>query len=103
MRGRVLGIQFQHFLISRDRLNLSVGIFLERNALSEKPRHIGRNGSDYGRRTGDDIVSGGEIEHELASDRFDYSALVAEGNAIPGAKGAGLEQWIFHSRSLLLH
>jgi hypothetical protein len=102
----VLGIQFQHPLVSRNRLSLGVGIFFERNALGEKPSDIGgnRSGLDQrGRSTGNNIVSGGEIEHELARDRLYQFALVAESNAMAGAENARLDQRILHPRSLFLH
>jgi hypothetical protein len=102
----VLGIEFQHPLVSRNRLSLRVGILFKCNALGEKPSDIRGNRlglNQPGRGTGNNIVSGGEIEHELAGDRFDQSALVAESNAMPGAENARLDQWILHSRSLLLH
>jgi len=105
VRGRVLGIKFEHPFVSRNRLSLGVGIFFERDALGEKPgdirgNRLGLNQRDRG--TGN-IVSGGKIEHELAGDRFDQPALVAESNAMPGAEDARLDQRILHSCSLFLH
>src|SRR5271155_1794454 len=109
--GGVVGIEFEHSLISRDRLDLGVGIFLEGNALREKPSNIGWDRSRLDQRSwafrtcgaGDYFVSSGEVEHELAGNGLDQFAFVTECNAVSGAEGAGLEQWILHSRSLFLH
>jgi hypothetical protein len=111
VRGGVVRIEFQDPLIGRDRLGLGIGVFFKRNALREKASNVGgnrsrpdqRSGAFRTRGTGDDFVSSGKVEHELAGNGLDQFTFVTESNAVPSAEGAGLEQRIFHSRSLLLH
>src|ERR1700716_800721 len=106
MRGRVVRVQLQYSLISRDRLGLRIGILFERDALSENPRDIDGDRSRLDQRPGGTshyFIGGGEVEHELTSDGFNQSAFVAKSDAMAGAEGASLKQWILHSRHLLLH
>src|SRR3984957_9146468 len=106
MRRRVLGIQLQNPLISRNRLSLRMRIFFKRDALRENPSHIRGNRSRPAHRgsfAGYNFIPGREIEHELSGNRLKQPACMAESHPMPGAKRARLKQWILHSRSLLLH
>src|ERR1700733_6372422 len=91
VRGRVLGIQFQNSLISRDRLTLGMRIFFERDALREKSGNICGNRSRFDCRdsiAGHYFLSIRKIEHELPSNRLKQPAFVAKSNPMPSAECA---------------
>jgi hypothetical protein len=106
VRRCVLGVEFQNIFIRRNRHQLLAGIFFEGDPAREKLGHIlgsrlrsfGRNGS-----AGNHLFLGSEIEHKLSGDRLQHLAFMTEGYPMPGGKGPGLEQRIFHARRLLLH
>jgi hypothetical protein len=107
VRGRVCGIDFEHLMIGGERLGLGRGILFERNAASEPSCALSfaRSGLvPWDRRAGDNFFSLRKIHEELAGNRLEQLAIVAEGYAMLASRPrTGFAQRLLDARGLFAH